>query len=76
MIPDRNRQEWHDLLSGRKNYELKNLVLQLRVEQAKRDIQSAKCTVKDAINEIYDLCVKYELAVINDMKIIFGDYKR
>ncbi len=72
MIPEKNRPEWTDLVTGKKSYILKNYVLQMKVSQAIKDIRDGKVTIRKVIDELFSLCTKYEKAVADDMKTIFG----
>lgn len=73
MIPDKNNQEWYDLVTGNRTWKLKNFVLQMKVNQSIKSIKENRATPKEMINQIYDLCSKYEVAVKSDMTTIFGE---
>ncbi len=72
MIPDKNRPEWADLVTGKKQYDLKNYVLQMRISQAIKDIHCGKYTTNNIVDQLHELCCKYERAVAEDIKTIFG----
>jgi len=71
-IPEKERKEWQDLLTGQINVELENFVLQMQIDQTKRAIKNAKITLEDGITKIHSLCEKYSLAVKADIKKIFN----
>jgi len=71
-IPGKSRKEWQELLTGEINVKLENFVLQMKVDQTKRAIQSSNITIDQGVAKIYDLCVKYSLAVKKDMETIFN----
>lgn len=70
-IPPKSRMEWKQLVTGRLQVQFKNYVLQMKVEQAKQNVQNGKQTAEQAIDELYDLCEKYALAVQIDCQNIF-----
>jgi hypothetical protein len=72
-IPSKDRPEWKNLLNPNSNIELNNFVLQMKITQAKKDIKKGKKTIDSAIDEIYNLCQKYALAVKQDMETIFNN---
>ena len=71
-IPEKTRKEWRDLLTGQINVKLENFVLQMKIDQTKRAIQNSKIDIEEGANRIYDICVKYSLAVRKDMETIFN----
>ena len=71
-IPDKSRKEWQELLTGKINVKLENFVLQMQVDQTKRAITNSTLTLEEGVNKIYNLCVKYALAVKPDMNTIFN----
>ncbi len=70
-IPSKNRLEWKQIVTGELQHNYSNFVLQMKVHQANKDVSSGKKTVNNAISEIYDICLKYSLAVQTDCKLIF-----
>jgi len=70
-IPAKNRPEWKQIVSGELQHKYSNFVLQMKVHQASKDVSSGKVSADNAINEIYDICLKYSLAVQTDCKSIF-----
>jgi len=72
-IPSKDRPEWKNLLNPNSNIELNNFVLQMKITQAKKDIKKGKKTIDSAIDEIYNLCQKYALAVKQDMEMVFNN---
>jgi len=74
QIPSKDRKEWRDLLTGQINVPLKNFFFQMKITQAKKQVEKGKITVEDAVDEIYDLCVKFSKAKNMDVDIqnIFG----
>ncbi len=74
QIPPKDRKEWRDLLTGQINVPLKNFFFQMKITQAKKLIEKDKLTVEDAVDELYNLCVKFSKAKYMDVDIqnIFG----
>jgi len=72
-IPSKDRPEWKELLNIEREFDLKNFVLQMKVTQARKDIQKGKKTMVNAIDEIHALCEKYALAVKQDMETVFNN---
>lgn len=73
MLPDKNRKEWVELVTGKQVYPLQNFVLQMKVTQTIKDIKSGKLSIDVAVHEIYELCKKYEKAISKDLDLIFSD---
>ena len=73
MLPEKNRKEWEALVTGAQTYPIQNFVLQMKVSQTAKDIKLGKLPIKVAIDEIYDLCKKYEKAISKDLDLIFVD---
>ena len=70
-IPAKNRAEWKQIIIGEIEHSYKNYVLQTKIHQLRKDVNTKRVTVDDAINELYELCSKYSLAVQTDFKQIF-----
>ncbi|MBO4371659.1 MAG: hypothetical protein J5826_01885 [Bacteroidales bacterium] len=73
-IPPRNRPEWKQLITGEIQHEFKNYVLQLRIYQIRKDIESGRTTMERSIDSLYELCMKYQLAVAADCREIFKSW--
>jgi hypothetical protein len=70
-LPPKERPEWIEMVSGNLQHNYKNYVLQTRTYQLQKEVASGKKTQQQAIDELYELCAKYVLAVQPDFKIIF-----
>ena len=70
-VPDKNRPEWQQILTGEIEHDYKNYVLQTRIHQLRKDINYRTKTLDEAVTELYNLCAKYALAVQSDFKQIF-----
>lgn len=71
LIPPRDRPEWRQLVTGEIQHEFRNYVLQLRIYQIRKDIESGRSTIERSIDGLYELCMKYQLAVAADCREIF-----
>jgi len=71
-IPSKDRQEWRNLLEEGIEIKLTNFVLQMQVNQTKKAIKSASISMDEGVERIHDLCIKYALAVKNDIDTIFN----
>ncbi len=70
-IPPKGRQEWKQIVQGEIDHKYRNYVLQMKVHQANQDIVSNMLSVEEAIDELYEICDKYAMAVQTDFKEIF-----
>lgn len=68
-IPSKNRPEWQALLTGQINVPLKNFFFQMKITQAKNQIAKNKISLEEAIDELYELCVKFSKAKYMDIDI-------
>ncbi len=73
-IPPKYRKEWMELVTTQIDHKFKNFVLQMKSEQYRKSIAAGKMTHRQAIDELYDLCEKYAVAVQNDFRIIFKEW--
>ncbi len=73
-IPSKHRHEWADLFVGPKELKLSNFILQMKVTNARKKIKEGSLSLNQAIDEIYDLCKKYQKAIgmEDDIRKIFN----
>ena len=71
-IPDINRPEWRRIITGEIEHKYINYVLQTNIHQLRREVSKNRKSIETAITEIYDLCFKYYIAVLPDLKQIFN----
>ncbi|MCQ2251814.1 MAG: hypothetical protein MJZ61_00035 [Bacteroidales bacterium] len=62
------------MISGEIDHKFKNYVLQIRIYQMRKDITMGKLTLSAAVDQLYELCAKYSLAVQADCKEIFKNW--
>jgi myosin heavy subunit len=74
-IPDKNRNEWHNLLLGKINVKINSFVFKMRLDSLKKQINEGAVSIDKAIDEIYDLCIKYNKSdeLSKDVKRIFSN---
>lgn len=73
-LPPKTRVEWSKLISGEIDHRFKNYVLQIRIYQMRKDISMGRMTLSSAVDQLYELCSKYSLAVQVDCKEIFKSW--
>ncbi len=73
-IPPKDREEWGKMVRGDINFYFKNFVLQMKVHQAEESLKVGGHTEQELIDDLYQLCEKYSLAVQPDMKQIFKEW--
>lgn len=73
-IPDKDRAEWRKMITGEIKHNYRNYVLQTKIHQMRKDINNGKITIEKAINDLYELCAKYTLAVQIDFRKIFKEW--
>jgi len=73
-IPDKTRKEWQELVTGRLNVPLQNFFFQMKLTQTKNLLAKDKISVETAVEDIYNLCVKFSKAknMDKDIEAIFG----
>lgn len=77
IIPPIARKEWSTLLNGELNVSLRNFFFQMKVTQARTQINNGTVSMETAISDLHTLCGKFSKAknMDEDMKSIFGaDY--
>ncbi len=70
-LPPKSRIEWTQLINGEIDHKFKNYVLQIRIYQMRKDIAMGRLTLQTAVDQLYEICCKYSLAVQTDCKEIF-----
>lgn len=73
-LPQKSRVEWSMLISGEIDHKFKNYVLQIKIYQMRKDISMGRLTLSGAVDQLYELCTKYSLAVQADCKEIFKQW--
>jgi len=71
QIPPKEREEWGLLVTGSLEHNFQNFVLQMKSADYKRK----QITIDQAIDDMYQLCEKYAIAVQEDFKVIFDNSK-
>jgi len=73
-IPSKDRKEWNDLLNGTLNVPLKNFFFQMKITQARTQIQKGTLSIDTAIDDLFNLCNKFNKAknMDHDMESVFG----
>ncbi len=71
QIPPVNHPSWKSLIKGDLTIEFKNYILQLRVTQVRKDVESGRISLEQAVVDIQALCDKYAIIVQEDIAAIF-----
>ncbi|MEO1655010.1 MAG: hypothetical protein AAFU64_15790 [Bacteroidota bacterium] len=72
--PDKGREEWKQIVTAQIEHRFQNFVLQMKIAEYKQKIELGLMTVSEAVDDMYELCSKYALAVQNDFKEIFKEW--
>lgn len=78
FIPSKSNEKWKKLLTGESETPLKNFFFQMKVTQARNQIQKGAVTVVAAIDDLHALCNKFSTAnnMQEDLESVFGkDYE-
>ncbi len=70
IIPNPERKEWRQLLTGEINPKLKNFFFQMKVTQSRRLVETGKKDLDEAVKDLYELAVKFSRAKYMDEDII------
>jgi len=70
-LPNVQRVEWKQLITGELEHEFRNYVLQVQLHQTKKDVRNGTVSVEQAVQNLYNLCSRFPLAVQTDFKQIF-----
>ncbi len=70
IIPNPERKEWRQLLTGEINPKLKNFFFQMKVSQSRRLVETGKKDLDEAVRDLYELVVKFSRAKYMDEDII------
>lgn len=73
-IPPKDRPEWTSMVKGEIEHQFSNFVLQMKISGYKGRIASGSLAVDEAIDELYELCEKYAVAVQSDFQTIFKEW--
>lgn len=73
-IPDKNREEWKQLVTAQIEHRFRNFVLQMKSAEYKQKIEQGNMSILEAIEDMHELCSKYALAVQSDFKEIFKEW--
>ncbi|MGD1845103.1 MAG: hypothetical protein ACFB10_06885 [Salibacteraceae bacterium] len=73
-IPPKERKEWAELVNGNINHQFQNFVLQMKTAEFSRKISNGQISTEAAVDELYELCRKYAVAVQSDFKTIFKEW--
>lgn len=74
-IPSINRKEWKNLLTKDFDVTLQNYFFQMKVTQARKQIQKGRVSVDSAVKDLHALCDKFSTAknMTEDLTSVFGE---
>ena len=74
FMPSKNNKKWKDLLTSEVEVSLKNFFFQMKVTQARDQIQKGSVTIESAIEDLHVLCNKFSAAnnMQEDLESVFG----
>ena len=72
MIPEKSNKEWERLVTGENQVTFSSFSLQMAVARLNLSYKNGKVSMQEAIDELYGMCNKYQLAMKNDVKKIFN----
>jgi hypothetical protein len=77
QIPDRNREEWQNLLTGKNNIKINSFVFKIKLIRFRERLADQTITVERAIDELIKLLKEYNDSDVlsKDIKNIFGEHK-
>ncbi len=70
-IPEKNNPKWRKILTGEIEHKYENYVFQTKIHQLRKDVKTEKVSIDDAVNDLYELCVKYATSIQTDLSQIF-----
>ena len=72
MIPEITKSEWVDIIHEKINPELSSFSLKMKINSVRQHYKSGRMTLNEAVQDLYELCVKYEKIYTEDLKKIFN----
>ncbi len=72
MIPEINRPEWAELVKGKKKPEISSFSLQMKINSLNRNYKNGLLSLNEAINDLHNMCIKYEKIYQEDLQKIFN----
>ncbi len=75
-IPEKTRPEWAKIITGEIEHKYDNYVFQTKIHQLRKGVKAEKVTISDAINDLYELCVKYAASIRTDLSQIFENQNK
>ena len=72
MIPNKKNKEWGDLIKNKIKPDLKSYSLKMQLNSIRQLYRFGKLSIDEAVNDLYDHCLKYEKIYTEDIKSIFN----
>ena len=71
MIPDKSRKEWSEIISGNNELKIQSFSLKMKITNLRKAYTLKMTNMKDAVDDLYKTCIKYEKLYKNDLEQIF-----
>lgn len=71
MIPPKEKQEWKDLIKGKIKPDITSFSLQMKLNTLTKTYSKNLISLDSAVNELFELCEKYEKIYKADLDKIF-----
>lgn len=71
MIPDINNKKWQEIINGNIRVKITSFSLQMKISSLQGHYKNDLISMKSAINDLYEMCKKYEKIYENDLNNIF-----
>jgi len=70
-LPSKDSPQWRLWVKGKLLHNYQNIVLQMKVNYIVSEVEANRMAVVFAIDELYNTCLKYKIAVFDDLETIF-----
>jgi hypothetical protein len=74
MIPEKNRKEWEELVTGKIDFPIKSFYFKMKVKQARKLIKQDVNSINKVVSDLYELCKNHikDNQIHEDLSKIFG----
>ncbi len=73
-IPEKTCIEWQQMITGEIEHKYENYAVRTKIHTLKKDVKAGRISIEDAVNDLYELCLKYSNSIENDIKVIFKNH--
>ncbi len=72
MIPDKSNEAWKKIIQGKIDHKFSSFSLQMKVNFLQRGYKNGLLKMDEAIDDLYQLCEKFEKIYADDINKIFN----